>query len=198
MHASTLDEFEHFCKPYVDFGLFLFALCNAGVQLNFIGPLTFTIFAALVAGKILGIVGFVMLASRLQLAPLPAAMGLADVTMVACMGSIGLTVALFISGEAFASDADGEPGAEPYGLLPSPAASVVMSGALLLCVCAWTFGWCARGKGDRGLCASLWTWPPRQQRPTQRRLRAVNAAPVLGLVRSCAYVEVRQGLTDSD
>ena len=34
LHLSTLDEFRHFWELYVDFGLGLFTLTNAGVRLD--------------------------------------------------------------------------------------------------------------------------------------------------------------------
>ena len=55
-HAHPpLHAFEHDMKMFIDFGMFFFTLCNAGVQVNFIGPLTLTIFAALLAGKVCGL-----------------------------------------------------------------------------------------------------------------------------------------------
>jgi len=80
---------------------FFFTLANAGVKLNTVGPLTLTIFFALVAGKIVGIMGLVLLASKLGIAPLTKGFSTGDLAMAASMASVGLTVALFIAGEAF-------------------------------------------------------------------------------------------------
>jgi Na+/H+ antiporter NhaA len=55
LHVSTLDSFEHFWKPFVDFGLGLFALVNAGVKLDGVGSMTSLILISLVVGKYFGI-----------------------------------------------------------------------------------------------------------------------------------------------
>lgn len=86
----------------VDFGLFFFTLANAGVSLRGGGgPLTICILGALVIGKIVGIVGLVLIASKMGCAPLNSQIRPADVAMVASTASVGLTVALFVAGEAF-------------------------------------------------------------------------------------------------
>jgi len=98
----TLHAFEHALKGVVDFGLFFFTLANAGVDLRAGGgPLTLCILGALVLGKMVGIVCLVLLASRVGCAPLNAKITPADVAMVASTASVGLTVALFVAGEAF-------------------------------------------------------------------------------------------------
>jgi Na+/H+ antiporter NhaA len=53
--VSTLDSLEHFWKPFVDFGLGLFALVNAGVKLDGVGSMTSLILISLVMGKYFGI-----------------------------------------------------------------------------------------------------------------------------------------------
>jgi len=98
----TLHAFEHTLKGFVDFGLFFFTLANAGVNLRAGGgPLTACILGALVVGKIVGIVVLVLLASKVGCAPLDSKIHSADVAMVASTASVGLTVALFVAGEAF-------------------------------------------------------------------------------------------------
>jgi Na+/H+ antiporter NhaA len=59
---------------------------------------------ALVLGKILGIMAFVLLMDKCRVAPLNKQIRPADVAMVGSMASIGLTVALFVSGEAFSDE----------------------------------------------------------------------------------------------
>lgn len=81
--------------------MFFFTLCNAGVRLEFVGPLTLAIFGALLLGKLIGISALVLLADKLQLAPLNNRIKAPDIVMVSSMASIGLTVALFIAGEAY-------------------------------------------------------------------------------------------------
>ena len=101
----ALHAFEHSLKGFVDFGLFFFTLANAGVPLSGGGgPLTVTVLAALVLGKLLGVTLLVLSASRLNLAPVNSQIRPRDVAMVASMASVGLTVALFVSGEAFRND----------------------------------------------------------------------------------------------
>ena len=81
--------------------LFLFGLTNAGVQLNGIGPLTLSIIGALVLGKTLGIGLFTMFAVKVLHIPLPRGMEMSDVWLLGFIAAIGLTVALFVAGEAF-------------------------------------------------------------------------------------------------
>jgi len=98
---APLHAFEHDMKLIIDMGMFAFTLSNAGVEVGNVGPLTAVIFGALVIGKVICITGLVLLASAVGLTPLPTVMKPADVSMVSAMASIGLTVALFISGSAF-------------------------------------------------------------------------------------------------
>ena len=97
---STLDNFEHTMKLPVDFGLFFFALANAGVRLEGVGPMTWIILASLVVGKLVGIYGFSMLAVRLGF-PLPKGMTPVHLAMAGFIAGLGLTVALFVSSAAF-------------------------------------------------------------------------------------------------
>jgi len=98
----TLQAFEHDLKKFVDFGMFFFTLANAGVQLKYVGALTWTVLIALIFGKIIGVSIFVLSMDKVKCAPLHKSIKSADVAMVGSMASIGLTVALFVSGEAFA------------------------------------------------------------------------------------------------
>lgn len=97
---SPLSQFEHEWKVPVDFGLFLFGLANAGVALTTVGPVTWIVLAALALGKTAGIFGFGMLAQRLGY-PLPAHVRAKELALVGLVAGIGLTVALFVAGEAF-------------------------------------------------------------------------------------------------
>ena len=69
--------------------------------------------------KVIGIGLFVGFADATHCAPKAPAIGVADVTMISSMASIGLTVALFISGEAFeqARIEDAHVAVAFYGLL---------------------------------------------------------------------------------
>jgi Na+/H+ antiporter NhaA len=118
--SAPLHAFEHALKLPIDFGMFFFTLANAGVKVDLVGPLTLAVFVALVAGKAVGIVGCVLALDRCQLAPLGAGISKADVGMISATASIGLTVALFISGEAFQQEtlkAEAKMGALLSGLM---------------------------------------------------------------------------------
>jgi len=98
---SPLHEFEEATKTFVDFFvLFAFGAVNAGVKVNETGPLSLVVVLALFLGKALGITGASSLAAYFGYA-LPEGMRQRDLVLVGCISSVGLTVALFISGEAF-------------------------------------------------------------------------------------------------
>ncbi|MCA8960356.1 MAG: Na+/H+ antiporter NhaA [Planctomycetes bacterium] len=99
-HHSPLEQFEHSMKTFVDFGLFFFAFCNAGVEFSDIGPATWYVLSALVIGKTVGITGFSWVADRAGF-PLPRGMQLRHLVVAGLVASMGLTVALFVAGEAF-------------------------------------------------------------------------------------------------
>ena len=99
-HHCVLDSFEHSTKRLVDFGLFGFAFANAGVALGQINGLTWLILTALIVGKTIGITGFSLLARSLGF-PLPKGMNVRDLVLVGVIAGLGLTVALFVSGQAF-------------------------------------------------------------------------------------------------
>jgi len=103
MEHSPLHNFEIAHKVWVDFGLFFFAFANAGVPLAGIGPMTWLILGSLVIGKVLGVAGFALLATKLGF-PLPDRMGFAEVVMAGLVAALGLTVALFVASEAFVDD----------------------------------------------------------------------------------------------
>jgi NhaA family Na+:H+ antiporter len=102
VHAdhSALHLFEHQLKLFVDFGLFFFAFANAGVEFAEIGPMTWTVLTALVVGKTVGIGLFGYLGEKLGF-PLPKGMTRHDLMMAGFVAALGLTVALFVAGEAF-------------------------------------------------------------------------------------------------
>lgn len=97
---SPLEAFEHFFKLPVDLGLFIFAFCNAGVPLAGIGDLTWVILGALVIGKTLGITAFSWVGAKLGF-PLPEGMDLKCLVLAGLVAGLGLTVALFVAGEAY-------------------------------------------------------------------------------------------------
>jgi NhaA family Na+:H+ antiporter len=97
---STLHDFEHSLKLFVDLGLFFFALTNAGVEFAGIGTMTWVILASLVVGKTVGISLLGLLATRIGF-PLPDRMGRKELVMAGFVAALGLTVALFVAGAAF-------------------------------------------------------------------------------------------------
>lgn len=96
-----LENFEHQLKLPVDFGLFLFAFCNAGVGFGAISNLTLIVFLALLVGKVIGITGLSWIGMKLG-APLPTGMDFRHLFVASIVAAIGLTVALFVCGQAFA------------------------------------------------------------------------------------------------
>ncbi|HOP39970.1 MAG TPA: Na+/H+ antiporter NhaA [Geobacteraceae bacterium] len=97
---STLSRFEHEWKIFVDFGLFMFGLANAGVQLSEFGAATWIVLVSLIVGKCVGIFSLGFLAQVFGF-PLPTGMGRRDLLVAGVVAGIGFTVALFVAGEAF-------------------------------------------------------------------------------------------------
>ena len=100
-HAhSPLEKFEHSLKLFVDIGLFFFALVNAGVAFGEINGLSWIIAASLIGGKVVGITGFSWFAQLIGF-PLPSGMNMKHLVVTSCVAGLGLTVALFVCGQAF-------------------------------------------------------------------------------------------------
>jgi len=97
---SPLASFEHEWKVVVDCGLFMFGLANAGVEFAAIGVATWLVLASLVIGKTGGIFSMGLLGKRLGY-PLPAKVGKKELLLIGLIAGLGLTVALFVAGEAF-------------------------------------------------------------------------------------------------
>ena len=123
---STMQKFEHAFKYFVDFGLLGFGLANAGVSLGGIGPVTWVVFLSLLVGKTAGIVLFSGIASRLGM-NLPDGMGFRTLLLSGVIAGVGLTVALFVAGQAF-------PGLSPQEQAWQGAAKMgaIFSGAIAL------------------------------------------------------------------
>ncbi len=98
--GSALADFEHALKLPVDLGLFFFAFINVGLELAAIGPLTWLILAALALGKTIGI-GLAALLARSLGFQLPARVGVRELFLLGLIAAVGLTVAVFVAGEAF-------------------------------------------------------------------------------------------------
>jgi Na+/H+ antiporter NhaA len=105
LEVSTLDSFEHVWKFYVDFGLFLFALCNAGVTIKSApGGMTWAILLAMIFGKFAGIVLMSKCCEKVLHYPVPLGVRPKHVAMIGLIASLGLTVALFVADLAFTDE----------------------------------------------------------------------------------------------
>jgi len=119
-HHSPLEAFEHDLKRLVDFGLFFFALANAGVAFSEVNGLSWIILASLIAGKTIGISAFSLGAHAIGFR-LPPGMTAGHVVVTSVVAGLGLTVALFVSGQAFTDP--GLQGAARMGAVFSVAAA---------------------------------------------------------------------------
>jgi NhaA family Na+:H+ antiporter len=98
--ADTLDLFASWWRVPVQIVLFVFGLANAGVPLSSVGPVTWMVAGALVAGKPLGVLllTFIGVAAGLKR---PGGLTYADTAIVGITAGIGFTVALFFATAAF-------------------------------------------------------------------------------------------------
>lgn len=120
--TSPMARFEHEWKVVVDFGLFMFGLANAGVMLESVGTATWLVLGSLAIGKTVGIF-FMGWLGHLIGYPLPKRVGNKELVLVGLIAGIGLTVALFVAGEAFAEPAI--QGAAKMGALLSAGCAVI-------------------------------------------------------------------------
>lgn len=97
---STLINFEHRYKTFVDVGLFGFGLANAGVLFSNMNDVTWIILGSLILGKTIGITLFGYLGHMIGF-KLPKGMDIKTLMTVGVVSGLGLTVALFVSGEAY-------------------------------------------------------------------------------------------------
>jgi NhaA family Na+:H+ antiporter len=109
----------------VDFGLFFFAFANAGVELSSMGTITWVILAALLIGKTVGITFFALMGSLMGF-PLPEGMKIKHLVVAGVVAGLGLTVALFVTGEAY-------PGDNPFQG-PAKMGAVFSAGAAFLAI----------------------------------------------------------------
>ncbi len=123
---NALEQFEHQLKLFVDLGLFFFAFANAGVAFGSINAVTFIVLASLIAGKTLGVSFFSWAATKFGF-PLPAGMGMRHLAVAGMVAGLGLTVALFVAGKAFA----GPPFQDPAKM-----GAVLSAGVALLALAA--------------------------------------------------------------
>ncbi|MGI6721591.1 MAG: Na+/H+ antiporter NhaA [Anaerovoracaceae bacterium] len=124
---STLAKFEKKVGPIVDYGLFFFGFCMAGLQMTSISSLTLIVMFSLFIGKTVGISSFACLFGKGLKFGLPKGMDVKDVIVAGMVGGIGLTVALFVSQSAFIDPA--LQGAAKMGALLS-----ILSGLIAIAV----------------------------------------------------------------
>jgi NhaA family Na+:H+ antiporter len=122
---SPLHNFEHDLKLFVDFGLFFFGLMNAGVALAAMGPVTWIVLGALVIGKTAGITFFSFVGNRLGF-PYPDGMSIRHVVVAGVIAGMGLTVALFVAGEAFSGTSEFQGPAKMGALLSAGCAGLAL------------------------------------------------------------------------
>ena len=103
-YPDTLNQFEHFFKRPVDFGLLTFGLANAGVAFSSVGPATWAVAGALLVGKTVGITTF-SFGAHLAGFSLPEGMNAKTLALAGLVAGIGLTVALFVAGVAYTDEA---------------------------------------------------------------------------------------------
>ena len=100
--TDLLNHCARLLRRPVEVILFLFGLCNAGVEVSAIGAPTWLVLAGLLIGKPLGVLAFGYLGARTLKLGLPEGMTTRDLFVVGCAASIGFTVSLFLAAVAFA------------------------------------------------------------------------------------------------
>ncbi|MBK1634737.1 Na+/H+ antiporter NhaA [Rhodovulum adriaticum] len=98
---DLLNHAEHLLRRPVGAILFLFGLCNAGVDLGAAGPVSLFVLAALLLGKPLGVVLFGGPVARALRLPVPPGMRPRELAVIGLVAGIGLTVPLLAAGSAF-------------------------------------------------------------------------------------------------
>ena len=100
MLVDPLNRFDDQTHLFVDLGMFFFAFANAGVAFSHINHLTWIVLISLLLGKTLGITLFAWLGTWVG-CPYPSGVGSKHVFVLSIVAGIGLTVALFVTGQAF-------------------------------------------------------------------------------------------------
>ncbi len=104
--ASRLEHILHL--PVSLIIIPFFALANAGINIEFAAvhhllqtPVALGVIAGLLLGKVIGITGTVLVATKLGVAKLPEGSTIMQVLGVALLGGIGFTMSIFVSDLAF-------------------------------------------------------------------------------------------------
>ncbi|MFN8699249.1 MAG: Na+/H+ antiporter NhaA [Flavobacteriales bacterium] len=126
---TPLQQLEHAMHPLVAFVIMpVFALANAGVTLSgdvmhaLTSHVAVGVFAGLLIGKLIGVVGVSWLLIRLRIAPMPEGMNMQLLTGTGILAGIGFTMSLFIASLAFE-----DPGVMMQAKLGILCASVIAS-----------------------------------------------------------------------
>jgi Na+:H+ antiporter, NhaA family len=105
---TPLQRLEHSMHPLVAFVIMpVFAFANAGVTLSgdliseITSPVTVGIFAGLLLGKVIGVVGISMFVLKMKWAVLPEGMNQQHLIGAGFLSAIGFTMSLFIASLAF-------------------------------------------------------------------------------------------------
>jgi NhaA family Na+:H+ antiporter len=125
---APLQRLERLVHPWASYAVVpLFALANAGVEVSggatrdaLANPEAQGVVLGLVLGKPAGIAAFTWLAVRLRLCELPRGVSWRQIVAVGCLGGMGFTVSLLITGLAFSgrgANRRGEAGG-PGGVSP--------------------------------------------------------------------------------
>lgn len=135
---SPVERLEMMLHPWVGFAVMpIFALANAGVAITAADlgqSVSLAIFAGLVLGKPVGVLGFSWLAVRLDLATRGASLSWPFLAAGAFLTGIGFTMSLFIAGLAYAP---AMLNAAKLGIL----AGSICSAAIGILVLAWLTRW---------------------------------------------------------
>jgi len=98
--VDSLNRFQHFFKLPVDLDLLGFGIANAGVMFSNVGNATWAVLMSLLVGKTVGIFAFASIANRFGF-PFPRGMNHKILFVAGVTAALGLTVALFVAGQAF-------------------------------------------------------------------------------------------------
>lgn len=102
---SMLDDYAKYLEAFVQYGLFFFTLGNAGVTFSNIGWITGCVFCAVVFGKTIGICLSAYVLNKCFGVSLPKGMTIGQLPLLGFVGSMSLTVALFVANVAFTDNA---------------------------------------------------------------------------------------------
>ncbi len=107
-----LQRLEHAMHPFVTFIIIpIFALANAGVSVLdidlkqlFNTNVAIGVALGLLIGKVVGVVGFTWMSTKLKIAPLPEGMNIKNLLGLGLLASIGFTMSLFLTELAFSHE----------------------------------------------------------------------------------------------